>query len=189
MLEEEILRTPEDPRNHHYLSVSLLGKKYYEPALREAEIALRLASNTPRRPFICGPGLLPLSVASTWAKWKRLSAFAWGIKLNPLHLDSYYLLSTIYYSKGLLQPFPEDFDKVSFSARQGEKKAEALYRPGAQHRQPRMAHSTSSRICIRNPWPDEERPGMNMRFHRGNALTKSSITVICRNFADPKRVC
>ena len=106
LLEEEILRTPEDPRNHHYLSVSLLGKKYYEPALREAEIALRLASNTPSEAlymwtrFVAAVSCLNLGEVE---KAERLCLS--GIKLNPLHLDSYYLLSTIYYSEVLLQLF------------------------------------------------------------------------------------
>ena len=112
LLEEEILRTPEDPRNHHYLSVSLLGKKYYEQALREAEISLGLASNNQSEAlymwtrFVAAVSCINLGEVE---KAERLCLS--GIKLNPMHLDSYYLLSTIYYSKGLLQLFLKSSQK------------------------------------------------------------------------------
>ena len=46
-----------------------------------------------------------------------------GVKLNPLHLDSYYLLSTICYSKGLIQISLENADQYLYSGQQGESDA------------------------------------------------------------------
>jgi glycosyltransferase involved in cell wall biosynthesis/Flp pilus assembly protein TadD len=122
LLEEEIMRTPEDPRNHHYLSVSLLGKRLYDPALREAETALRLASNKQGEPlylwtrFVAAVCCINLGRVD---EAERLCLEA--VKLQPLHLDSHYLLSTIGYSKGLIELFLENSHKYLSLVRRAKK--------------------------------------------------------------------
>ena len=112
LLEEEIMRTPEDPRNHHYLSVSLLGKRLYDLALMEAETALRLASDKQGEPLYLWTRFVAAICCLNMGRVDEAERLCLeGIELNPLHLDSYYLLSTICYSKGLTQLFIDNSDK------------------------------------------------------------------------------
>lgn len=106
LLEEEIKKDPEDPRNHHYLAVALLGKRFYDLAFQEAATALRLASDRQSEPlylwtrFVAAVSCINLGRVE---EAERLCVE--GVKLNPLHLDSNYLLATISYSRGLFQLF------------------------------------------------------------------------------------
>ena len=112
LLEKEIQSKPEDPRNHHYLSVSLLGKRLYDLALREAETALRLALDRQDEPLYLWTRFVAAVSCINLGKVEEAERLCLeGIKLNPLHLDSYYLLSTICYSKGLVQLFLENSDQ------------------------------------------------------------------------------
>jgi glycosyltransferase involved in cell wall biosynthesis len=101
LLEEEIRITPGDPRNHHYLAVSLLGKHLYAEALEEAEIALRLASEEKGAFLYLWTRFVAAVSCINLGRVKEAERLCVeGVKLNPLHLDSYYLLATISYSKG-----------------------------------------------------------------------------------------
>lgn len=110
LLEEEIGGDPNSARNHHYLAVSLLGMRRYQEALGEAEIALKLSAGANRGSlflwtrFVAAVSCINLGRIE---EAERLCQEA--LTIDSCHLDSYYLLSSISYSR----PSFEEFLKYS----------------------------------------------------------------------------
>ena len=154
LLEEEIQSNPEDPRNHHYLSVSLLGQRFYDLALEEAEKALSLASKEQGKTLYLWTRFVAAVSCINLGKVEEAERFCMeGLKLNPLNLDAYYILSSISYSRGSLQLFLENSDHYLSLL------AKAKKSPG--HFED-MVHNT-----IEHEW--------RIRLHRGFALEKLGL--------------
>jgi glycosyltransferase involved in cell wall biosynthesis len=151
LLKKDLIESPDNPITHHYLAVAYLGRCLYEEALEESEKALSLAAEYKKE-----------DVIYLWTRFVRavccLNTNRLGdaketcleaIERNPMHLDSHYLLSSIYFSQGEIQRFMYHSDKY-LSLIKGLKESPCDF--GA------MAHNT-----IRHEW--------RIHLHRGFVFT------------------
>jgi len=113
LLENEIEKDPGNPKLHHYLAVAYLGKKLYDRALQECQKALHFASNQNQEDdlylWTYFVGAVSCMNINQIDEAERMCLEA--IQKNPMHLDSHYLLSSIYYVQGNKQDFIDHSDK------------------------------------------------------------------------------
>ena len=112
-LKNEIEKDPDNPKFHHYLAVAYLGKQLYDKTLQECQKVFHFASNQTQENdlylwthFV---GAVSYMNTNQIDDAERLCLRA--IQKNPMHLDSHYLLSSIYYIKGNEQAFISHSDK------------------------------------------------------------------------------
>jgi len=113
LLEQEIENDPENPMYHHYLAVAYLGRRYYDKAWEACKKALKFASNSDKKDdlylwtrFV---GAVSCMNTDRLDDAKRICFEA--IQKNPMHLDSHYVLSSLYFAQGNMQLFMEHSDK------------------------------------------------------------------------------
>ena len=152
LLEQEIQADPDNPKFHHYLAVAYLGRHLYDTALEECKKALDLASRQKQDEVLYlwtrFVGAVCCLNTNRLGEAEKLCVQA--IKTNPMHLDSHYVLSSLYYSQGKVQRFLDQSDKyLSLQKRVKQKPGEFGL----------MVHNT-----IRHEW--------RIRLHRGFAFTK-----------------
>ena len=152
LLEQEIEADPDNPKFHHYLAVAYLGRHLYDTALEECKKALDLASRQKQDEVLYlwtrFVGAVCCLNTNRLGEAEKLCVQA--IKTNPMHLDSHYVLSSLYYSQGKVQRFLDQSDKyLSLLKRVKQKPGEFGL----------MVHNT-----IRHEW--------RIRLHRGFAFNK-----------------
>ena len=113
LLLKEIEKDPTNPKYHHYLAVAYLGNNHYEKAFEESEKTLRLVSESDQEDllylwthFVSAVCCLNMNKID---KAERICENA--VKISPIHIDSYYLLCSINYSKGDIKAFLDHSDK------------------------------------------------------------------------------
>jgi Tfp pilus assembly protein PilF len=109
LLEQDIIENPQNPRPHHFLAASYLSENMLAQAAHEAERAIilfeadhQLCHNYLWSIYIAASAYLDLGQVQ-----KAESLAQKGIRTNPDHLDSYYLLALIAYR----QKDPSRFSK------------------------------------------------------------------------------
>ena len=113
LLKNEIEKNPDNPRLYHYLSVAYLGKQLYDKALQECHKSLHFASKQNQEDdlYLWTHFVGAVSCMNT-NQIDDAERFCFrAIKKNPMHLDSHYLLSSIYYIQGNEQAFIDHSDK------------------------------------------------------------------------------
>lgn len=101
ILLQDVKDNPENPRAHHYLSISYLSKNMYAEAIKEAETAITLCRNQGNLSDLYSGSYYVASVAYT-RLGDRDKAEYWAkeaLKYYPIHLDSLFVLSEIYFQK------------------------------------------------------------------------------------------
>lgn len=152
LLEQEIEADPDNPKFHHYLAVAYLGRHLYDTALEECKKALDLASRQKQDEvlYLWTRFVAAVCCLNTNRLGEAEKLCVQAIKTNPMHLDSHYVLSSLYYSQGKVQLFLDQSDKyLSLLKRVKQKPGEFGL----------MVHNT-----IRHEW--------RIRLHRGFAFTK-----------------
>ena len=113
LLKNEIEKNPDNPKLHHYLSVAYLGKQHYDKSLQECQKALHLASSQDQENdlYLWTRFVGSVSCMNTKQLDKAERMCLEAIQINSMHLDSHYLLSSIYYNQGNDQAFIDHSDK------------------------------------------------------------------------------
>jgi len=113
LLEQEIEADPKNPKFHHYLAVAYLGRNLYEEALVECKEALDLVSSDKQGEvlYLWTRFVAAVCCLNTNRVGEAERVCSEAIRNNSLHLDSYYVLSSLYYSQGNIQRFLEQSDK------------------------------------------------------------------------------
>jgi len=99
LLKNEIEKDPDNPKLHHYLSVAYLGKQHYNKSLQECQKALHLASNQDQEDdlYLWTRFVGAISCMNTKQLDVAERMCLEAIQKNSMHIDSHYLLSSIYY--------------------------------------------------------------------------------------------
>jgi glycosyltransferase involved in cell wall biosynthesis len=107
LLEKEIEENPDDPVSYHYLAVAYLGNKLYVKALEECKKALYLAAKYGQEDvlYLWTRFVAAVCCLNTNRIGEAESLCLEAIKSNPMHVDSHYLLSSIYYNQENIQRF------------------------------------------------------------------------------------
>ena len=113
LLKNEIEKDPGNPKLHHYLSVAYLGKHLYDEALEECKQALYIAEKHGRHDvlFLWTRFVASVCYLNSNRPNEAKKICLEAIEENPIHLDSHYLLSSLYYTQGNMQPFMEHSDR------------------------------------------------------------------------------
>ena len=120
LLKNEIEKDPDNPKYHHYLSVAYLGKHLYGEALEECKKALCLAGKDGRHDalFLWTRFVASVCYLNSNRPNEAKKMCYEAIEKNPMHLDSHYLLSSIYYIQVNEQAFIDHSDKYLFLIKQ-----------------------------------------------------------------------
>jgi len=112
LLKKEIEKDPDNPRLHHYLSVAYLSKHLYDEALEECKQALYIAEKHGRHDvlFLWTRFVASVCYLNSNRPHEAKKICLEAIEENPMHLDSHYLLSSLYYTQDNMQPFMEHSD-------------------------------------------------------------------------------
>ncbi|MGD9243988.1 MAG: glycosyltransferase [Desulfobacterales bacterium] len=113
LLKKEIEKDQDNPNLHHYLSVAYLGKHLYDEALEECKQALYLAEKHGRHDvlFLWTRFVASVCYLNSNRPNEAKKICLEAIEKNPMHLDSHYLLSSLYYSQGSMELFMEHSDR------------------------------------------------------------------------------
>lgn len=113
LLKNEIEKDPDNPKYHHYLAVAFLGKKLYDKALLECEKALHFALNQNQEDdlYLWTHFVGAISCMNTNRIDEAEKMCLEALQINPMHLDSHYLLSSIYYVQDNERAFISHSDK------------------------------------------------------------------------------
>jgi len=113
LLEQEIEKDPDNPMFHHYLAVAYLGRQDYAKALEESHKALHFASrcNQDEDLYLWTRFVGAVSCMHTNRPDEAEKICLEAIEENPMHLDSHYLLSSLYYAQGNIRSFLHHSDK------------------------------------------------------------------------------
>jgi glycosyltransferase involved in cell wall biosynthesis/Flp pilus assembly protein TadD len=113
MLEREIEEHPEDPKWRHYLAAACLGNEMYEEAIMQSTTALKLRhKHTERDDFFLWTrfiGAMACLRVGRVGEAERLCIEA--IHCNASHIDSHYLLCSIFYDAGRDEEFFQAADQ------------------------------------------------------------------------------
>ena len=151
LLEQEIEKDPDNPIFHHYLAVAYLGRQNYAKALEESQKALHFASRRDQDEdlYLWTRFVGAVSCMNTNRLDEAERICLKAIQNNPMHLDSHYLLSSLYYAQGNIQSFLHHSDKYLALMKQVKENSDKF---GL------MVHNT-----IKHEW--------RIHLHRGFALT------------------
>ena len=113
LLEREIEQDPDNPKFHHYLAVAYLGMHFYDKALEECKKALELAyrQNYSDVLYLWTRFVGAVCCINTNRLDEAESLCAEAIQNNPMHLDSYYLLCSLFYQRGNVECFLDHSDR------------------------------------------------------------------------------
>ena len=113
LLKNEIEKDSDNPKLHHYLAVAYLGKQLYDKAFLECEKAIYFASNQNQEDdlYLWTYFVGAVSCMNTNRIDEAEKMCLEALQINPMHLDSYYLLSSIYYVQGNEQAFMDHSEK------------------------------------------------------------------------------
>jgi tetratricopeptide (TPR) repeat protein len=152
LLEQEIKKDQENPQFHHYLAVAYLGKHLYDKALEECKKTLYLVSKHDQDEvlYLWTRFVGAVCCLNTNRLGEAEKMCLEAIKISPVHVDSHYILSSLYYHRGEVKSFMDHSDKyLSLMKRLNNNPGEFGV----------MAHNT-----ISHEW--------RMLLHRGFAFTE-----------------
>ena len=113
ILEKEIEEDPLNPKWHHYLAVAHLGRRNYEKAFKESTGALKLQheGTEDRDLFLWTRFVASVSCLNTGRVAEAESHCLDAIRENPSHIDSHYVLASLYYDANQREKFLESSEK------------------------------------------------------------------------------
>jgi tetratricopeptide (TPR) repeat protein len=113
LLEREIEQDPDNPKLHHYLAVAYLGRQFYEKALEECKRALELTNSRDQDDilYLWTRFVGAVCCINTNRLDEAKSLCVEAIRNNPMHLDSYYLLCSLFYQRGDVECFLDHSDR------------------------------------------------------------------------------
>ncbi|MBN1850773.1 MAG: glycosyltransferase [Deltaproteobacteria bacterium] len=101
ILLQDVKDDPKNPRAHHYLGISYLSKNMYDEAIQSAETAISLCRDQGNLSDLYSGSYYVASVAHM-RQGNRDKAEYWAkeaLQSYPIHLDSLFVLSEVYYQK------------------------------------------------------------------------------------------
>jgi glycosyltransferase involved in cell wall biosynthesis len=112
LLEQEIEKDPDNPKYHHYLAVAYLGKHLYDKAFGEAKKALDLASMHDQEStlYLWTRFVAAVCCVNTNRLGEAERMCLEAIKISRVHIDSHYILSSLYYHRGDIRHFMDHSD-------------------------------------------------------------------------------
>jgi tetratricopeptide (TPR) repeat protein len=113
MLEREIQTDPENPKWRHYLAAACLGNEKYEEAILQSMKALELCQESVEYSdfFVWTRFIAAMACLKTGRVSEAERLCIEAIKRNALHIDSHYLLCSIFYNTGRDEAFFEANDR------------------------------------------------------------------------------
>jgi tetratricopeptide (TPR) repeat protein len=113
LLEREIEEDQDNPKFHHYLAVAYLGRHLYDKALEEAKRTLELAHSQSSDDvlYLWTRFVGAICCINTNRLGEAESLCVAAIQNNPMHLDSFYLLCSLFYQRGNVECFLDHSDR------------------------------------------------------------------------------